>query len=228
MGGILTPWSVPREWPGGTAFILGGGPSLRNFDSSVLAGRHAICVNNSWELLPTADVLYFCDSSWWNRKTPKDPALSGYPNNGAAVKACFRGRYIASISDVRDSAVKHLRNAGKTGLSLRPDGLCHGTNSGYQAMNLAVLFGVSRIVLLGFDMHTDGEATHWHAGHGRPAAEVDHKLSKVFVPNFQKLVEPLAMAGVQVLNATPGSALTYWPHVPLAEILGSQRETVAA
>lgn len=221
-------WRAPREWEGETVFILGGGPSLRGFSADALSGRRTIAVNNAWELKSDADVMYFCDSSFWLRKKPKAEALAGYATNGDAVKAHFRGRYIVSISDIRDPAVKHLRNAGKSGLSLLPDRLFHLTNSGAQAMNLAVLFGASRIVLLGFDMRTDGDRTHWHEGHGRPAAEVNHHCAKVFLPHFLKLVEPLAAAGVEVLNATPGSALTCWPHVPLAEILKPRLEIVAA
>jgi hypothetical protein len=221
-------WSVPRIWPGETVFLLGGGPSLRGFDPSVLDGRRVIAINNSWELKPDADVLYFCDSSWWTRKKPKAEALAGYGRNGDAVKAHFRGEFVVTIGDLIDPRVKRLRNGGKTSLSGDPSALKHGTNSGYQAINLAYLFGASRIVLLGYDMRTEGNATHWHAGHGHGAAVVEHKLAKVFLPYFPALVQPLADAGVEVINATPGSALQCWPHVPLADILKPRLEIVAA
>ena len=58
-----------------------------------------------------------------------------------------------------------------TGLSLDPDKLVTGHNSGFQALNLAVLAGARRILLLGYDGKAgqDGR-THWSGGHPRPTA----------------------------------------------------------
>lgn len=198
----VTP--VPRQWPGETAFILAGGPSLRGFNASVLAGRRVITVNNSWELLPSADVLYFCDLGWWKV-------------HGERVKREFRGE-LFSVGDIRDSKVRRLRKDNGAGLSTDPTKL-RGQDSGYHAINLAYHFGVSRIVLLGYDMQNVGEQTHWHQGHGKDAAHNHHMLSKVFLPRYQHLVTPLADAGVEVLNCNPDSALTCWPYRPLDEIL---------
>ncbi|MBZ7921652.1 hypothetical protein LAC81_07640 [Ensifer adhaerens] len=62
-------WSVPREWAGEPAFILGGGASLEGFDASRLIGRgRIIAVNDAGlDLAPFADVLYFADgmSRWF-------------------------------------------------------------------------------------------------------------------------------------------------------------------
>ena len=57
----MSYWSIPPEWTGETAFLLGGGPSLKGFNAECLRGRRVIAINNSWELAPWADVLYFCD-----------------------------------------------------------------------------------------------------------------------------------------------------------------------
>jgi hypothetical protein len=176
-------------------------------DVSTLPGR-IIAINNAWKLRPDADVLYFCDAAWWRK-------------HGQEVKSGFRGGYRITISDARDPALKRLRNSGRTGLETKPDGLRHGTNSGYQAINLAYHFGARRIALLGYDMRIEEGRTHWHAGHGAEPAVVRHRLEKVMLPQFKALVAPLAAAGVEVLNATPGSALTCWPYRSLEEILCS-------
>jgi hypothetical protein len=197
-------WSVPREWAGETAYLLGGGPSLANIDVRSLPGR-TIAINNSWAIRPDADVLYFCDAAWWQ-------------THGDAVKAGFRGKYISSIGDIHDEMVKRLRNGGPTGLDLRPEYLRHGANSGYQAINLAVHFGASRIILLGYDMKTDGNKTHWHEGHGVDPAIVQHGIEKRMLPQFGALVEPLKAAGVEIVNATEGSALKCFPMRVLSEI----------
>lgn len=212
-------WTVPRAWAGETAFILGGGPSLSAVDCNQLRGQRVIAINNSWELTPWATVLYFCDAKWFKRYTPKDPVLASYKSNGEAIKVQFRGEYVVTISEISDLIVKRLKNSGRSGLETDAGGLRHGSNSGYQAMNLAVLFGAARIVLLGYDMKVDGDRTNWHEGHGAPVETVDHRITQTFLPYFKELVEPLRLAGVEVINATHGSALKLWPYRPLEEIL---------
>ncbi len=208
-------WTVPR------AFLIGGGPSLLGFDFEVLAGRRCIAINNSWEKLPEADILYFCDRVWWDKKPPKaDHLATVYKTNAEAAKAHFRGQYVVSLAaDCADPFVKHLRNAGRNGaLSTNPSALAHGSNSGYQAINLAVLLGAKRIVLLGIDMKVDGAKTHWHQGHGQDIHTMGHRL-KTMAGYFPRLLEPLRSAGVEVINSSMESALTCFPKVPLAEIL---------
>jgi hypothetical protein len=200
-------WTVPREWPGETAFLLGGGPSLRGFDAEVLRGRgRVIAINNSFLLAPWADVLYYADRSWWRA-------------HRAAVLASWTGGRRVSIGTSEDGT-QRLRCAGVAGLSDDPSAVKHGSNGGYQAINLAYLLGAVRIVLLGYDMHVDGERTHWHEGHARQGASGQAKALAMFAGRFPALVEPLRAAGVEVINATPGSALQCWPYSPLEEILG--------
>lgn len=201
-----TYWTVPREWEHETCFILGGGPSLRGFDAGVLAGRgRVIAINNAYLLAPWADVLFYCDRSWWQA-------------HRAEALRVFRGRYRVSIGTSEDGTLL-LRSTGVEGLERRPDSLKHGGNSGYLAIGLAYHFGASRIVLLGYDMHTNGTETHWHPGHPNWTPESQAKALAGYVPHFASLVTPLKAAGVEILNATPGSALMCFPFAPLAEIL---------
>ncbi len=200
-------WSVPPEWTGETAFLIGGGPSLRGFDASILRGRRVIAINNSWELAPWADVLYFCDYKWWEW-------------HGDKVTEGFEGRYIVTPSQIlKDPRGRLVTLTGGTGLETDPGGLRHGSNGGYQAINLAYHFGAKRIVLLGYDMTAD-KRTHFHDGH--PTTKMDayrRTLEFSMLPKFPTIVEPLKKAGVEVINATPGSALKCWPYRPLEEIL---------
>ena len=189
-----------------------------------------VAVNNSWEIRRDADVLCFCDKAWFAKRQPKSVDLADYPNNGAAIKEHFLGR-VVSLSDIEDKRVFNLRNAGHNiPLSTQQNALAHGSNSGYQAINLAFLFGAKRIVLLGFDMKTDGAQTHWHAGHRHPGnetveqyqARMQHAFEKRFMPRFDLMAAPLAAAGVKVLNASLGSALKTWPIVPLSDVLAAK------
>jgi hypothetical protein len=114
--------------------------------------------------------------------------------------------------------VQVLRNTGPLGLEREPTGLRTGRNSGYQAVNLAVHLGASRILLLGFDMSPTAEGQqHWHAPHP------DHTPSPYEYPQWlaawPSLVEPLAAAGVTVINCSRRTVLTTFPCAPLADEL---------
>lgn len=210
-------WTVPREWTGETAFLLGGGPSLLGFDASVLRGRRVIAINNSYLLAPWADVLYYADRSWWLAHRDEWIDQAGVRQPGA--RALFTGKYRVSIGTSED-CTNRLRSTGASGLESNPSCLKHGSNSGYQCIGLAAHFGVSRIVLLGYDMRVDGARTHWHPGHPNHTPDRQQRsLEHVFLPRFASLVAPLAAAGIEVLNATPRSALTCWPIVALDQVL---------
>jgi len=109
-----------------------------------------------------------------------------------------------------------LRNTGASGLEHDPTGLKNGRNSGYQAMNLAVHFGVTRIVLLGYDMAPGKEGrAHWHTDHPvRLASSYRH-----FRKQFETLLAPLAKVGVEVVNCTRRTALECFPCAPLESVL---------
>jgi hypothetical protein len=121
--------------------------------------------------------------------------------------------------EIDDAAVHVLRNAGQTGLSLDPQALATGQNGGYQAINFAVLAGARRIVLLGYDgrFGADGRG-HWFGEHPQPYATRQQEL-EMYVKNFRGLPQPLADAGVEVLNASPGTAIDAFRKVTLDDAL---------
>lgn len=209
-------WSVPQLFPQETLFLVAGGPSLMRQDLSVLKGRRVIAINNSYRLLPSADVLWFTDHQWWRWHHQSHEFCK------------FRGLKVTIAQQLADDpTIKVLHLGPEKGLSLNPEVICHGSNSGYAALNLAVLLGASRVVLLGYDMQVDGRGRkHWHQDH-RTEAPADIYETK-FLPNFPFLVKPLAELGVEVVNATPGSALKVFPMMPLDEVLAAEDQRRAA
>lgn len=92
-----------------------------------------------------------------------------------------------------------------------------GGNSGFQAINLAVQFGATRLVLLGLD-YSLARGVHWHGRHvglNNPSASI--------VPLWRARLDAqaprLAALGVQVVNASPESTLTAFEKVDLVEVL---------
>ncbi|MEC9346072.1 MAG: hypothetical protein VYB54_07580 [Pseudomonadota bacterium] len=121
-------------------------------------------------------------------------------------------------------AIRYVRSEDQPGLSLNPTLIHRGQNSGYQLLNAAVHLGARRIILLGFDMRLgpNGEV-HWHGLHG---GDLDNPRSPSttarWVRQFAATVPDLARAGVEVLNATPGSAIDCFPRVGLTEALARE------
>src|SRR5262245_45138593 len=104
-------WSVPQEWSGETAFIVGGGPSVLGQDLELLRGRRVIVINSSVFAVPWADFLYFGDWRWWHEH-----------ENRAAI-AVFAGRPVTTSRMVSDKKVLMCRKANPPGLALARDSL---------------------------------------------------------------------------------------------------------
>jgi len=158
-----------------------------------------IAINDSYRLAPWADVLYACDGKWW------------YWHYEKGAKGFAGLKYSIDPVARRHRGVQILQKTGETGLELKPTGLKAGRNSGYQAINLAVHLGARRVILLGYDMRGD----HWFGQH----PDKSRPPFVICLARFQTLVEPLAKAGVEVINCSAKTALTCFPRMPLAEAL---------
>jgi hypothetical protein len=103
------------------------------------------------------------------------------------------------------------------GLSTDSRALVTGRNSGFQALNLAVLAGARRILLLGFDGKpaADGKA-HWFGDHSRPTPVAAYPLYRQAMSAAENA---LAAAGVEVVNCSPGSAIDSFHKAALQEVL---------
>lgn len=124
--------------------------------------------------------------------------------------------------NVEDGAVHLLRNKDfpghGNGLSLDPEYLVTGRNSGYQAINLAVLAGVKTILLLGYDGNEPekGKPTHWFGDH--PRREPDSVFA-IYRQSFKSGAAAIKAAGVRVINCAPGSAVDAFEKMELEQAL---------
>ena len=202
-------WTAPRLWPGETCFILGGGPSLKGFDASMLRGRGRVLAINDAGLVmaPWADCLYFADRKWFEENLEEIDLYTG-PTSGERLMVTR-----ASDLDAKGRDVKRMVFCRNQPLAQDRAWLA-GRSGGANAINLAVHLGASRIVLLGFDMRPSG---NWHNRHKRP--QKAERYPEAFVPELYQMAPLLARTGVQVLNATPGSALTCFAMVDLEGLL---------
>jgi hypothetical protein len=151
-------------------------------------------------MAPWADVLYACDAKFWN-----------WPVGQRVRRTCQGLKYALDPRARQWPGVTVLRNTGDSGLELDPTGLRTGRNSGYQAINLAVHLGARRVILLGYDM----KGGHWH----KPHPDASRPPFAICLKHFATLPAPLKAAGVEVINCTPGTALTAFPCRLLREVL---------
>jgi len=204
-------WRSQPFWPGETAFLIGGGPSLKGMDLTGLTGRRTIAVNNAFRLIPRPDVVFYADTRWWSW-------------NGKDIPTDFGGRIISTCSAGARYLDPRVCRMGRCYRFAEPDGnplstdpsLLSGPDSGYMAINLAFQFGASRIVLLGYDMEFTAGESHWHADY--PVETPETNYLNLFAPKYPKLIEALHKAGVEVLRCTP-SRLDYIPEITLEEAL---------
>jgi hypothetical protein len=199
---------IERVWEGKTAVLIAGGPSLTQEQVALVrrareaGGVRVIVVNDAYRLAPWADICYFADSQWfdWHRSRPEFVAFAG-------EKCSIQNTGM----NVDDPVVHLLRNKHfplhGEGISLDPGALATGRNSGFQALNLAILAGAKTIILLGIDGQKapDGK-THWHNGHPEPSPEAVYECYR---RAFSAGERDIAATGTRVINASPNSAIGF-------------------
>lgn len=192
-----------RRWQGRPVAILGGGPCLTP-DQVDLVRRcrpalKVLAINNAYQLVPDADLLWFCDRRWWDWHRD-------------AIARTWCGGEIWTLENPGIEGVKRVRNLGAAGFAADPDAVMTGHNSGYQAAHLAAHAGASALLLLGYTMGWPGGRTHWHDGHKVAGTESSYKR---MLARFPDLADALAVRGIRVWNCSPASALDVWPKVDL-------------
>lgn len=199
---------IARIFEGETVFIVAGGPSLRGFDFTRLDGRNVIAINRAFEYLPKAEVLWWSDARFWRHH--RDDIVV----HSARWKATGNVGYVPS--DFLPSWVVQYHFSGHGGFDENPKNLRTGNNSAFASIHLAAHLGAKIIVLLGVDMrHGPTGETHFHEGHG--VMHLEETMTNLMIPYFETLVKPLAALGIQVINASPNSALEVWPRVTIDE-----------
>jgi hypothetical protein len=200
---------VDRRWPGSTIVCLATGPSLTAEDVDYCRGKvPVIAVNDAYRLAPWADALIAADASWWHAHQ----GVTSFAGEQWSIEHSSWARY-----DGRWPRIQRLQNTGEHGIETHPTGLRNGRNSGYLALNLAVLYGASRIVLLGYDMGSKGRHSHFFGHH--PGAMHQHSPYPMFIAKFETAVAPLKALGIAVVNCSRATALTCFPRGELRQVL---------
>lgn len=146
----LPKYGVPRSMENLTAVIIATGPSLSESQLDTVREAHTagdvkvFTINNTYQVYPETDVHLSCDGPWW-RWYWNDPELrklrhraelwTWYPNFAEE----FGINYVFGEEQ-------------KRGLSLDPRIVHINHGSGPMIFNLAIHYGVRKIILIGHDM----------------------------------------------------------------------------
>lgn len=202
-------------------FIVGGGPSLQNFDFNRLTDKETIVVNKSMFDVPNPDYMITMDFTFIRKV---GIAQFDSINTTKVFVANFVPIYMkwkdGRIIDTRFGLVYDLHDFDliirckyETGFGFTFRTFRSGDNSGFCALQLAVLLNYDIIYLLGFDLNLSGQSTttgksHYHEGYGESLQTFNVKLQKYyenFVVGFNQLKANLP--NIKVYNCSNVSRL---------------------
>lgn len=134
---------VKRQEGWKSCLIVGSGPSLRNFNYDRLRGQKVIAVNSAISKVHWADCFFGADWKW-------------FATNGLMLQG-FQGERYAAIPErfhaiTCNLGLTYLRRSWDEGISEHPGEIKLRANSGYGAIQAAILKGAREITLLGFDL----------------------------------------------------------------------------
>lgn len=183
------------------ALVVATGPSLKQEQIDYAQGKVdlSIAVNDAYKLMPWADVLYSSDWNWWEYHKAED----------------FCGEKLCPIETIYATKVE-----GSFGAGFSPTHIHYGLNSGFAAINLALLRGATQVYLLGFDMGiAEGQERHFFGPHPEHL-EKDSNYVR-FREKMDEGARTLSRFGkdIKVINCTDGGVLESFPRKIITEVL---------
>ena len=187
-----------KIWEGDTVLCIASGPSIDTDDIDYARGKcRVIVINDNYQLASWADLLYACDLKWWDWH-------KGVPD--------FEGmKYTMDKVAAKKYDLDYVK--GEAGEGLNTSHIHTGSNSGFQAINLAYLFGAKRILLTGYDMHVNKNgASHWFGNH-----------PDLIISNYQRWIKGFDQVAkqnlVEIINCTRDTSLKCFPQMRLQDAL---------
>jgi hypothetical protein len=208
----------------GSCIIVGGGPSLRDFNFTRLKGHNTIVVNQAIFQVPDADYFITTDYTWVVKSNILSNAgLAQYYQNHLAEKI-----FILALSEDRLKIIdeKHcvdtqygllydltvfdrvVRPVQYGGLGRTFEEFHYGSDSGFAALQLAAILGYDKIYLLGFDFCTSGPYTHCHDDYSSYPTHSNYegRLTEFMIP-YPEAFRILRERGIQIFSCSHISKL---------------------
>jgi hypothetical protein len=238
----LSPVIIPKQFVqptfNHTCFIVGGGPSLINFDFNRLINVNTIVVNNA--IFDAVNPNYFItkDYSFFLKvgivgSNFKQQRFNSFVSTNAE-KVFVAGYYGDTIKDkdekIYDTKLKLfydtdlfdtvVKSTEAKGIGTSFDDFRCGGDSGYCALQLAILLKFKTIYLLGIDLVTRARSHYHNAYRWRGAEVYKKKLESWFNLYVNGIDEIRNKTSSTIFSCSPISRLnTIVPYIPLESIL---------
>jgi len=205
---------------GKRCFLLAGGPSLKDFDYSILSNEFTIGINKTF-MAYSPTINYSMDLNFYNYIT--QPGITQEQRRAFHSWNDYEG-YKVFLKPKRNEEFAEdiylVNDLKKKVLSLDIEqGIYSSQNSGFGALMLAIALGCKEIYLLGYDLKISNRTTHWHRGYPKQEPEIYEKTLKQFMLIFNEFAPFIKENGIEVFNLSRFSALDCFERRSLESVL---------
>jgi len=184
--------------------LIGSGPSLTAAQVEAVKDQNVVATNDNWRWMrhwsgPARRAVYACDPDWWD--------------HWHAEIECDAELWTQDKGAAQKYNLNHIESKALFNLSARDSGFIHqGRNSGFQAMNLAYLWGATKIILLGYEMQVT-DKTHWFGDHPKQLQR------KSPYAGFISAFKTIEVGDCEIINCSINSALDCFPKMSIEDAL---------
>jgi hypothetical protein len=204
--------TLEPRWAG-PIIVAAPGPSLTREVAEQCRGYPVICIKWAALRMPWASVVYACHQWQWDD-------YQGYPGFQGERWSCHHRSIDNKIAAAQRWRLRLVAGDGvrATRFSEDPSVVHYGLCSGFAALGFAIhwLRRPGRIAMVGFDFQGEGKRKYFNGEHPR-GPQVGGKFDH-YRPMFEAAAKHLP-EGVEIVNATPESALKCFPQMSLESAL---------
>ena len=228
------------DWDGKSVVVIGGGPSLQDFDWDLLpVSMPQIAINMAFMRAPRADafftedlrVIELCHGiiSDFTKPTCDLNAVheAWKAFSGTKVFHALDPSYVGQALGLdREIQVIERKRKDKYWSYRLEEGLSYSSNSAIGALNLAQIMGAKTIYCLGLDCRMMGREANYHSMYPqewRMASGQDESFKSDFEHWAELHLRKAGVRVVNVINPAFPSAIEAWPKMPYKEFYTCER-----
>ena len=211
---------IPRKFPGDAAIVCGTGPSITPeiIDAVNHSGLRVFGANRAYEIF-NCEVVHGCNHQFWHHYWPD---IKGRSFDKWTTRPELENVY---------PGLEYIEERWEDGLSSDPTWISAHHGTGPQLVNIAYLYGCTRLLLVGWDMRYLGKTgpreytrrryldedpltiNHWpQTGPDGEQTGLIAEMETIHPEDYD----------IEIINCTPGSAMKCFPMGELsAEITAS-------
>lgn len=187
--------------------VIGTGPSLTQEQVDLASRYRTFGANRAFEF--GVDVLHGCNYQFWDHYWPQIREL---PCHKWTTRPELDGKY---------PGLNYIEERWIPGLSVDKSYIAAHHGTGPQLVNLAYHYGCEAILLIGWDMRHKGRR-HYFGEYPDPCYHITRNLGPdgelTGLIREMETIRPEDY-GIEIVNCTPGSAMTCFPMGDLRDFL---------